>query len=310
MLILFLSILVAIALDRAFAGRKRPAVWAWYGEWMESIESRLNAGVRSQGVSAVALAIVPVLIAIAIASLLLGQIAGFLGFLFDVFVLYLCVDVYRLGAQAESIAANLDTGDVAAAAAQLSEMTEKPVGDTREAEIAHGTVEAVLKQANSAVVAPIFWFIVLGPVGAALQRMAVAVDHLWGHRIERYAEFGWAAARLSDFLNWLPARITALSYAIMGSFEDALDCWRKKSATWADMNSGPLLASGFGALHMDVCGEGVESDRYGRITFTSQALADSSHVRRVIALVWRVMLFWLFVGALMSVANAFGLFGI
>ena len=50
-----------------------------------------------------------------------------------------------------------------------------------------------------------------------------------------------------------PARITALSYALMGSFEDALHCWRKRVGVWSDINSGPLLASGFGAMHMQIC---------------------------------------------------------
>ena len=310
MLIAFLAILAAIALDRALAGRKWPGVWAWYAEWLESIESRLNAGERAQGITAVGLAIAPLAMVIGLAAFLLDEIAGVFGFAFDAYVLYMCVGLYRLGAQAESVAASLDTDDMAAAATQLSALTGKPVGETREAAIARGTVEAVLRQANSAIVAPVFWFLIFGPVGAAVQQMAGAVDRLWGHRTERFAEFGWAAARFSDLLNWLPARITAISYAIMGSFEDAVECWRRKATVWSDINSGPLLASGFGALHMDICGDDIETDHYGHVHYGPEALADANHVRRVIALVWRVALFWLSVGALMSLANAFGLFGI
>jgi adenosylcobinamide-phosphate synthase len=165
----------------------------------------------------------------------------------------------------------------------------------------------VLKQGNSLVVAPIFWFLVFapfGPIGAVLQRLSSILNMLWGHRNERFAQFGWAAARLDDLLGWLPARITALSYALMGSFEDALHCWRKRMGVWSDINSGPLLASGFGAMHMQTCEPGTEIGEYD-----AEAVApDASHVRRAVALVWRVLLLWLAIGILMAGAHLFGLF--
>jgi adenosylcobinamide-phosphate synthase len=132
---------------------------------------------------------------------------------------------------------------------------------------------------------------------------------LWGHRYERFAEFGWAAARFDDLLGWIPARVTALSYALMGSFEDALHCWRRRIGAWSDINSGPLLASGFGALHMESC-EGVpefgEYEERSAEVFT--VVPDASHVRRVVALVWRVLLLWLVVGMLMTGAHLSGWF--
>jgi adenosylcobinamide-phosphate synthase len=156
------------------------------------------------------------------------------------------------------------------------------------------------------VVAPIFWFLVLGPLGAMLQRLAAVLDRLWGHRTARFTEFGWAAARLDDLLSWIPARITALSYAVMGSFEDALHCWRRKAGMWSDISSGPLLASGLGALHLANCDENEEQDVYGNTALNPAALPGAGDVRRAVALVWRVLLFWLAVGTLMAGANMAG----
>jgi adenosylcobinamide-phosphate synthase len=300
-------ILLALVLDRWLPERGGFRLWVWYSDWAESIEQRFNGGLRSQGAFAVILAIAPIIVAIFLATFVLGQIAGALAFLFAAAVLYLCVDLYRLGDVAQAVAAALENGDVAHAAARLKELTGKDTVETTEAGVAHATVEAVLKQANSLVIAPIFWFLVFGPLGAMLQRLAAVLDRLWGHRTARFAEFGWAAARLDDLLSWIPARITALSYAVMGSFEDALHCWRRQAGMWSDISSGPLLASGLGALHLDTCEDG-EKDAYGNMAINPAALPDAGDVQRAVALVWRVMLFWLAVGLLMAGAHLAGFF--
>lgn len=300
-------ILLALALDHWLPERGGFRLWVWYSDWAESIEQRFNGGLRAQGIFAVLLAIAPILIVIALATLILGQIAGALTFLFSVAVLYLCVDLYRLGAVAQAVAASLENGDVAHAAAHLKELTGKDTVETTEAGVAHATVEAVLKQGNKLVMAPIFWFLVLGPFGAMLQRLASVLDRLWAHTTARFVEFGWAAARLDDLLCWIPARITAISYAIMGSFEDALHCWRRQAGMWSGLSSGPLLASGMGALHLDTCEDG-EKDAYGNMAIDPATLPDAGDVRRAVALVWRVMLFWLVVGLLMAGAHLAGFF--
>jgi adenosylcobinamide-phosphate synthase len=236
-------ILIAVALDRWLPDRGGFRLWPWYSDWVESIEERYNGGRRSHGLYSVLLAIGPITLLVFLANTILGQIAGVLAFLFAAAVLYLCVELQRIGSVAQSVATALEQGETGSAAAQLKELTGKDTVETTVAGIAHATVEAILKQANSIVVAPIFWYLLLGPVGAMLQRMATVLDRLWGHRTPRYSEFGWTAARLDDVLNWVPARVTALSYAVMGSFEDALHCWRRMAGMWSDISSGPLLAS-------------------------------------------------------------------
>lgn len=300
-------ILLALALDRFLPERGGFRIWIWYSDWAESVEQRFNGGLRSHGIFAVLLAIAPILIVIALATLILGQIAGALSFLFSVAVLYLCVDLFRLGGVAQAVAVSLENGDVPHAAARLKELTGKDTVETTEAGVAHATVEAILKQGNKLVAAPIFWFLLLGPLGAMLQRLASVLDRLWAHHTTHFAEFGWAAARLDDLLSWIPARITAISYAIMGSFEDALNCWRRKSGMWSGLSSGPLLASGLGALHLDTCEDG-EVDAYGNTAINPATLPQAADVRRALALVWRVMLFWLVVGLLMVGAHLAGFF--
>jgi len=299
-------ILLALALDRWLPDRGGFRLWAWYSDWAESIEERFNGGLRSQGIAALLLAVVPIGIVVILASFVLGQIAGVLAFGFAVVVLYFCVDLHRLGQVSQAVAAALEADNVPEAAARLKELTGKDTVETTSAGIAHATVEAVLRQGNMLAVAPLFWFLWLGPFGAMLQRMVAVLDRLWGNRSRQFAEFGWAAARLDDLLNWVPARITALSYAVMGSFEDALHCWRKRAGIWSDINSGPLLASGLGALHLDSCEDAGEQDAYGNTSIPPAALPGAVDVRRALALVWRVMLFWLAIGILMVGAHLAG----
>jgi len=305
---LIAAILFAVALDRFVPDRHGFKPFAWYLDWAESIEQRFNGGSRLHGIAAVLLALIPIVLGVLLARYVLGEISGVVRFAFDVAVLYLCLDIYRLGSGARAVAEMLEAGDVREADSQLKDLAGKGATDLSEVGIAHAAVEAVLKQTNSLIISPLFWFILLGPAGAVLQRLACILDKLWGHRYERFVEFGWAAARLDDVLQWVPARITALSYAIMGSFEEALHCWRRQMGIWSDINSGPLLASGFGAMHMQNCESTDDVADYDAPIGGLSVVPDAGHIRGVIALVWRVLLFWLAIGLLMTVAHLFGLF--
>ncbi|MFQ5760709.1 MAG: hypothetical protein ACE5HM_07020, partial [Acidiferrobacterales bacterium] len=110
--------------------------------------------------------------------------------------------------------------------------------------------------------------------------------------------FAWATVRLSNLLGWLPARITALSYATVGSFEDALRCWRQAGDMWSDSVDAPLLAAGLGAMQMKSCETTAGGDDDEALDVVT---ADTTHVQRALALVWRALLFWLLLAFLLLV---------
>jgi len=303
---ILIAVLLALTLDYLIPDRQGIKPFAWYRDWAESIEERFNGGKRVHGIGAVALAILPILAGVAVIHYILGELGWILQFIFNVIVLYVCVDVSRLSKTANAVSMALESGDADEANEQLQVLTGKSTTDVNETEIARAAVEGVLKQGNTLIISPIFWFILLGPFGAVLQRLSSILDSLWGHRYERFAEFGWAAARFDDVLGWVPARITALSYALMGSFEDALHCWRKRVGVWSDINSGPLLASGLGAMHMQSCDVSADEGEYEEQSLELTVVPDAGHVRRAVALVWRVLLLWLVVGILMAGAHLAG----
>jgi len=108
---------------------------------------------------------------------------------------------------------------------------------------------------NGGVFGVLFWFLVAGAPGAILYRLAHILNALWGHKDARHREFGWAAAQLDDLLGVLPARLAALTYALLGHTRQALECWREQAPAWHDPNAGPLLAAGAGALDIGLGGD-------------------------------------------------------
>lgn len=303
---ILIAVLLALTFDYLIPDRQGLKPFAWYRDWAESIEERFNGGKRVHGIGAVVLAILPILAGVAFIHYILGELGWIFQFIFNVVVLYVCVDVTRLSKSANTVSMALESGDCDEANEQLQILAGKGTPEKNDTEIARAAVEGVLKQGNSLIISPIFWFILLGPFGAVLQRLSSILDSLWGHRYERFAEFGWAAARFDDVLGWVPARITALSYALMGSFEDALHSWRKRVGVWSDINSGPLLASGFGAMHMQSGDVSANEGEYEEQSLEFTVVPDAGHVRRAVALVWRVLLLWLVVGILMAGAHLAG----
>ena len=162
-------------------------------------------------------------------------------------------------------------------------------------------VESALENGSDAIFAPLFWLVVAGAPGVVLYRLANTLDAMWGYRNARFTGFGWAAARIDDVLNWVPARLTAMSYALLGHTADALRCWRMQAPRWSSPNAGPVMAAGAGSLRVRLGGtaryEGVDEARPALGT-GEPAIAED--ITRALTLVSRTL--WLWLGVLMLIA--------
>jgi adenosylcobinamide-phosphate synthase len=110
---------------------------------------------------------------------------------------------------AEQVGRALDDADLARARRLLPALVGRDPDTLDDAEIARAVVESVAENTVDAVVGPAFWAALLGAPGALGYRAVNTLDSMVGHRSARYANFGWASARLDDALAWLPARLTA-----------------------------------------------------------------------------------------------------
>ena len=173
------------------------------------------------------------------------------GLVFNVAVLYLALGHRSLHDHAWPVAAALRRGDEAEARRRTSLMVSR---DSAALDVTCAATESVLENGNDAVFGALFWFALEGAPGALLYRLVNTLDAMWGYRNGRYLDFGWAAARLDDVLNYVPARLTALTYAVLGNSRQALRCWRTQARGWDSPNAGPVMAAGAGALGVIIGG--------------------------------------------------------
>jgi adenosylcobinamide-phosphate synthase len=172
-------------------------------------------------------------------------------------VVYFCIGCRSLGEHAQAIAKPLLIGDIDAARAGLSMIVSRDTSECQEQEIAAGTIESVLENGSDAVFAPLFWFLVLGLPGVIAYRAINTLDAMWGYKNDQYLYFGWAAARMDDVVNYLPARLCAIGYALCGQSKVALRCWQTQAKHYKSPNGGPVMASGAGAIGVVVGGDAV-----------------------------------------------------
>ena len=171
-----------------------------------------------------------------------------------------------LGRTAAGMQRALASGDLAAARELLPSLAGRDPSLLEEAELVRATVESVAENTSDAAVAPLFWGAVGGVPGLLAYRAVNTLDAMVGHRSPRYARFGWAAARLDDAANWLPARLTAAltvacAPAVGGSPRGALRAWRRDGAAHPSPNAGRCEAALAGALGLRLGGRNVYGTR-------------------------------------------------
>jgi adenosylcobinamide-phosphate synthase len=160
----------------------------------------------------------------------------------------------------------LTNGDLAAARRRLSHLAGRDPDGLGPGQLARATVESLAENTSDAVVAPLWWAALAGVPGLVGYRAVNTLDAMIGHRSPRYERFGWAAARLDDAANLIPARLSgALAAAaapfVGGSPRRALRAWRRDAGRHPSPNAGPVEASFAGALGITLGGVNRYGDR-------------------------------------------------
>ena len=288
-----LALTLALLLDALLGEPRRAHPLVLFGGWARGIERRWYRDGRGAGVLAWGVAVLPAVLATWGVAWLLPAWGGVA---FGAAMLYLAVGLRSLGEHALPVAQALERADLAAARSAVGRMVSRDTAALDQRQVAAAATESVLENGSDAVFGALFWFLLLGAPGAVLYRLANTLDAMWGYRNARYGRFGWAAARIDDVLNLVPARLTALSYALLGDFARAWHCWRRQAAAWDSPNAGPVMAAGAGALRVRLGGaapyQGVWEERP---VLGEGATPDAASIRRAMRLVRRGVVLWLVV---------------
>ena len=249
----------------------------------------------------------------------------------NVVVLYLTMGFRQFSHYFTDIRDALERGDELTARRLLAEWRHLDASELPRAELLRHVIEHSLLAAHRHVFGVFFWFVVLstlglGPAGAVFYRMAEFASRYWAFKSrtvgapvnERLLAL---SQRVFGLIDHLPARMTAFGFAVVGNFEEAVSCWRRDAGLWKHANEGIILSAAAGAVGVQLGGSaapGVTPDRSK--TFDSGAPdelsnADGStpgappqtgHLRSIVGLVWRSVVLWMLLLALLSLANLIG----
>lgn len=292
---LWLAAAGGVLLDAWLGEPRRWHPLVGFGRWAGAVERRMNRPGKAtpnilRGLCAWLIVLVP---PVALASLAFA-LPLWVALPCHAAALYFALGARSLRDHAEPIAAALQRGDLAAARLLTGHIVSRDTAQADAPALAKAAVESTLENGNDAIFGALFWFAVAGAPGAVLYRLANTLDAMWGYRTPRFLHFGRCAARLDDALNWLPARLTATSYALLGRRRTALACWRTQAPQWSSPNAGPVMASGAGSLYVRLGGaasyDGVVEQRPALGCGDAPA---ERHIAAAVRLVLRTLILWM-----------------
>jgi len=301
------SLIIALLLEQWRPLADRSFLISRILQFADFLQQHFNAGERAQGVIAWMLGVLPATLLAVAAYYLLYMLSPFLALGFNVLVLYVTMGFRQVGHYFTDIHWALKSGDLDKARAILGQWRGTSCERLGTEEVVRLTIEEALVASYQHVFAVVFWFVVLpGPSGAILYRLSSFLHRHWAVRGDaELAAFGSFAAQVFRLLDWVPARLTGIAFAVVGDFEDAAYCWRAQAAKWPDPSLGIVLASGAGAMGVRLGMPFLsELNPVDRPELGLGEEADVGFLDSTIGLVWRALVVILFILLLLAIARA------
>jgi adenosylcobinamide-phosphate synthase len=309
-MILF-ALIAALLLEQLHPLSSRKYLYGWLSGYVNFFQRHFNAGQREHGKIAWLIAVAPLLTGVVAVYWLLYYVHPVFAWAFNVLFLYLTMGFRQFSHYFTDIHQALRAGRLDEARGLLSRWRGIPSHEFNAEEIARVTIEQALIASHRNVFGVIVWFVLFstvglgGAAGALLYRLGQFLRARWGSADkEEFGEFGGFSRQAFYFLEWLPIRLTAMTFAIVGDFEDTIYCWRTQAASWTDSEAGILLASGAGSLGvrlgMPIPQGGLPEDR-PELGIGDDA--DADFMQSTVGLVWRSVVFWLILLLLLTLAS-------
>lgn len=305
----FLSLVTALLLEQLRPLRAGNRLYVAFARYVNRLAHNFNAGQYRDGVISWLLAVVPVAIVTLAVYLISRHVSGLLALAWNVAVLYLALGFRQFSHYYNDILTALDADDLARARDVLARWRGESARELPATEIARVAIEQGLVRSHRHVFGVMAWFVVLGPVGAIVYRLAALLSDRWGvagsPEPDTYGKF---AVRAFEIMDWLPVRLTAIGFAVAGDFMGSVECWREQAPTWRSRAQGILLAAAAGALGVKLGGvlhQDTGIEYRPQLGDSDGDDADADYMREAAALIWRALVLWLFVILIATVAHAF-----
>lgn len=297
---------MAVCVDLCFGEPRKFHPLVGFGRIASALERSLNRFrstwlSRISGVLAWLLLMLP---SLAVAIVLLQLPDGWL-WLFSVLALYFAIAYHSLRQHMLAIYRPLQRSDIISARRALAMIVSRDTSQLDAQGVRKAAIESCLENGADGVLAPLFWFVVLGPVGAIGYRLVNTLDAMWGYKHSRFLHFGWCAARMDDLANWLPARLVATSYCLLGDTRRGVLAWRTQAPLCQSPNAGPVMAAGAGSLGVVLGGAAVyQRQAIEKPQLGSGVLPGNDDLLRALRLVRNTLIFWVMSGMLFLAAVA------
>lgn len=321
----FFSIFLALIIEQARPLGSTHFLHQWLRRWADWVASHVDGGTRSQALLAWGLLVgAPACLAVLIHWSLTFFLGWFFAVVWNVALLYATLGFRQFSHHFTGIRDALNDGDEPLARELLAKWQQVEIKDLPRNEIVRHVIEHSVLSAHRHVFGVFFCYALLsvvglGPVGAVVYRIAEFAKRYWAaapdkalstfnvqetdnlssDALKTVANETWHA------IDWLPARATAMGFAIMGSFEDAMDGWRHHAEKFPNDNDGVILAATAGAINVQLGGAALQPDLPGSSS-TPGRPPELAHFAQVVGLVWRTVVMWLVLVALLSLANLLG----
>lgn len=295
MIVTSLIIVAALTLDWLCGEPKRFHPLVGFGLLANTIEDYFRGAENTSNKQQIfrgTIAVFVLLLPVTFMSYLISLSANF-GLVISIIIVYLCIGHKSLHDHTQPIAEALINNDEQQARLLTSQIVSR---DPETLNIANASIESILENGSDSVFAALFWFIVAGLPGIVFYRLSNTLDAMWGYRNEHYLYFGRFAAKLDDLLNFIPARLTALSYSLLGSTKQALNCWNTQAKLCDSPNAGPVMAAGAGALEITIGGPAqYHGVWHQRPLLGTGKTAQAIDIHRALLLVRKTVLLWIVV---------------
>jgi len=297
----FFVLVCALILDHLFGEPKKYHPLVGFGRLATALEKRFNPPASNYwqlcaGGFAVLLLVCPFVLLTWVLNHSITNTVLIL--LLDSLVAYWAIGNQSLKDHIHPIYANIEHNELVIAKNQLARIVSRDIDPLDETQVIQATIETTLENGNDAVFGVLFWYCLGGIPAVIAYRLINTLDAMWGYRTSQFLYFGKTAARLDDVLNYVPARIVALSYAAMGSikgnFKQALRCWQSQAHLLSSPNAGPVMTAGAGSLNVRLGGHAYyQQQQIDKPYFGGDKPPVPADILRALVLVKSTIKLWL-----------------